>query len=147
MKKIIIILVLSVFLFGCDKKVYHWEFKKNISEVAQISIIYIESHIPEADKIINLPPEKIIDKTLVYELLEEVQEMEMKKSFGMEMPFPIGYCFLIDYGNGKDYSILSNKGSGYIYLEDEENRLVSEVSILHFDNEDFKNLMNKYLAL
>ena len=139
-----IILTLSLSLSGCNKT-YTWEFRKPSSEVKQISIIYIETHLHNEKDIINLPPIAEIDKLYADTLYEEITNLCMKERFlSMERAFPYGYCFLIDYGND-DYCILSAKGSGYIYYHEKYKVLTNESTNYIFNEEEFSALIDKYL--
>lgn len=139
----VLLLTLSLSLCGCNK-IYFWEFEKAASEVKQISIIYIETHLHNAEEIVNISPEKIINVSLVNEFYQEVTNLKMEQTFNMELPFSIGYCFLIDYGNN-NYCILSIKGSSYVYYDEATRMLVNESTDMVFNNEDFLSLLNKYL--
>ena len=139
-----LILTLSLSLCGCNKT-YNWEFRKPSSEVKQISIIYFENQIDNERDIINIPPISKIDKSYADTLYEEITNLCMKERFlSMELAFPYGYCFLIDYGND-DYCILSVEGSGYIYYDEKYEVLVSESKDFIFNEEEFMDLINKYL--
>ena len=140
---IIYVLILSIFLCGCSRT-YNWEFRKDSSEVIQVSIIYIEYHLHNAEDIINLPPIKIVEVININELYDDVLNLKMKTRFHMEPPFPSGYCILICYDNN-EYCILSTKGSGYIYYNEESESLSYEPIDLMFNKEDFLNIVNKYL--
>ena len=139
----IFLLMLTLFLCGCNKT-FSWKFKKTSSEVEQISIIKIETHLHNAEEIINIPPIKKIEKLHANEFYEDILNLKMKESFRMELPFPQGYCFLIDYGN-YEYCILSTTGSGYIYHDEESKILINEPTDFIFNEEEFLNLLNKYL--
>ena len=147
MKRIIIIyvliLILSVFLCGCSRT-YNWEFRKDSSKAIQVSIINIETHLHNAEDIINIPPIKIVEVININELYDGILNLKMKKRFNMEPPFPSGYCILICYDNN-EYCILSTIGSGYIYYDEESESLIVESTDLVFNKEDFLNILNKYL--
>lgn len=145
MKKIIIIcvLILSIFLCGCSRT-YNWEFRKVSSEAIQVSIINIETHLHNAEDIINIPPIKTVEVININELYEDILNLKMKQRFNMEPPFPCGYCILIYYGD-YEYCILSVTGSGYIYYDAESKSLIDESTDLVFNKEEFLNILNKYL--
>ena len=54
----------------------------------------------------------------VFDYMLNILNLKMKFRFGMELPFPSGYCILIYYGD-YEYCILSAIGSGYIYYDEE----------------------------
>ena len=145
MKKVfmIIVLFLCIFLCGCSRA-YNWEFRKDCSEVIHVSIINIETHLHNAEDIINTPPIKLVEEININELYEDILNLKMKYRFGMEPPFPSGYCILIYYGD-YEYCILSAIGSGYIYYDAESKSLINESTDLVFNEEEFLNILNKYL--
>ena len=78
MKKIIIIyvLILSICLSGCSRT-YNWEFRKVSSEAIQVSIINIETHLHNAEDIINIPPIKTVEVININELYEDILNLKM----------------------------------------------------------------------
>lgn len=139
-----ITILLSMFLYGCDTNIYHWQFEKSVSEVQQISIIYIDDYY--AEDILNLPPIKTIEKSEYENLYNEIKNIGMKKIvIGFELNSPRKYCFLIDYGNG-DYCIISEFASGNLHYYKDRNELVYLYAKLEFiDGEAYAFLVNKYL--
>ena len=143
MKKIfLILLTMCLFLCGCDNTIYHWEFKKPVSEVQEISIIYIDGY--SSNEVINTQPIKIIESSEYKNFYNEIQSLQMKKLFKMEFDTPNNYCFLIRYDN-EHYCILSVLGSGYIEPYEDGTILTLYWEKLDFNREDFENLINKYL--
>lgn len=132
-------------MFRCNET-YNWEFKHTSSEVQQISIINIETHLHNAEEILNIPPIKTIEQVNAEEFYDEIINLGMKKRFNMELPFQHRYCFIIDYGNN-EYCILSYTGSGYIYYDEESKSMINETTDYIFDNEEFKKILNKYLNI
>ena len=63
----------------------------------------------------------------------------------MKLESPSGYCFLIDYGNNKDYCVISQIGSGNIFKSERGDFLEYESTDYIFDKEEFSSLINKYL--
>ena len=149
MKKVVFLLLtfvlLSVVFVGCNTKVYHWEFEKDVSDVQQISIIYIgEMKNYGMKEIVNLSPIKVIDKSQHENFYEEIKEIKMNKKFRVEIDYPYGdYCFLIDYGNDF-YCVLSAFGSGYIFNND-NGYYDFRYGKLDFEQESFEILLNWYL--
>ncbi len=150
MKKILIILLtMSIFLCGCDNTIYHWEFKKPVSEVKQISIVNLDEYsIYDIEDINELLPLKVLDNSCINDIYAEITALEMISYLlpGMEPLRPRGNCFLIDYGNNKDYCIISSNINGYLYYKEEKSSLYFRASYRHCRNvEDFEYLLNKYL--
>jgi hypothetical protein len=90
------LIVLSIFLCGCSRT-YNWEFRKDSSEAIQVSIINIETHLHDAEDIINIPPIKTVEVININELYEDILNLKMKQRINVEPPFPCGYSILIYY--------------------------------------------------
>ena len=134
MKKIIIILVLSVFLFGCDKKVYHWEFNYSYEEISQLKIVEIIDEL-------NYREVQQIDLSLAAEVYDDIMNIEMKR-YGTNLSSPYGLCFLIVFENG-DYDIISQRESKHFKYSDED--ILGYNSWLYCNEIEFDELINKYL--
>lgn len=143
MKRIFIIFLIIIFLCGCDDRIYYWNFRKNYSEIQEISIIKIAEY-KSPYQVINEHKIKIIDNSQYENFYNEINNMKMKKIFRTELDHPSNYCFLISYDD-KNYCILSEFGSGYFYYNDSYNTLDFEYGDLDFDKVEFSNLLNKYL--
>ena len=136
--------ITTIILFvGCFNE-HYWQFNKALSDVAHISIIYLETHKLTED-IISTPSEKEVNLIYFDEFYNEVENMKMKSRFAMKLESPSGYCFLIDYGNNEDYCVISQIGSGNIFKSERGDFLEYESTDYIFDKEEFSSLINKYL--
>lgn len=143
MKKIFLLIVFMLTLVGCDDNVYYWNFKKNYTEIKEISIIKIDEY-KSSYQVISEQRIKIIDNSQYENFYNDIQNMKMKKTPLQQFVYPNNYCFLITYDD-KNYCILSEYGSGYLHYNDEDNRFGFEYRKLDFDEVEFLNLLIKYL--
>ena len=87
MKKICLLLLFVISLFGCHSDIYYWEFNHDYEEISQIKIIEIIDEL-EFREI------KEIDLGLADEIYNDITKLTMKR-YGTNLSAPFGKCFLI----------------------------------------------------
>ena len=143
MKKIFVliiamILIASFLLSGCvDNKIYHWEFEKDYTEVAQIMIV-------DATGPRNYTEIKSLDIGLVQNLMSDIENLEMNK-YGWNLHNTHGKCFVIKFKNG-DYDIIGRQEPMHCKY-DEEGKIHAIISWLVCDADKFDELINKYMEI
>ena len=150
MKKIfLILLTICLFLAGCNKTIYHWEFNYGYEEISQVKIVEIidfaSNYREETDLAlaegIYCRVIKEIDLSLAEEVYNDIKNIEMRRYFPSPTN-PTGKCFLIIFDNG-EYDIISQWESKHFIYWDEG--LSSYISWLCCDESVINELINKYL--
>ena len=139
--KTLLSILLIMLLFGCDRKTYYWNFEQSISEVKQISIMYIENF--RTTKFEDFTQIKVIDPLHYENFYNDIMEIEMRKCDSMYDPR--GYCFVINYKNGT-CCFLSKVGSGHTYYNEKYEEFSFCYGNLMFDEHSYILVLNKYLA-
>ena len=130
----ITILIVVITFVGCDNNIYYWEFAQESNNVKEIQIIEAKN---EYEYVII----KNLDIELVEELYAEIESIEMRR-YGPSLLSPNGKCFLFVFDNG-ERDIISKMESKHLKYKEE--RLMAYNSWLKCDEEQFDELINKYL--
>lgn len=136
MKKICILITICLILgVGCDNKVHYWEFVQKSNQVKEFKIV---------DSKDNGNPPKVIgvlDIELIDEFYTDISTLKMKR-YGTNLSAPYGLCFMVIFEND-DYDIIAHKEPKHVKYENGE--YIHYNSWLCCDQEDFDELINKYL--
>ena len=137
MKRILsLILIVLLFLCGCDNKIYYWTFEYDISNVKEIYIV-------ETDGGYRCEILKELSDELFEPLCQEISDLEMKR-YGPSLYDLHGKCFMVVFENG-NYDIISQTESKRFRYD--EVKLMSYNSWLQCDETQFEKLMQKYWLL
>ena len=126
MKKLYLLFIFLITIFGCDRKLYYWEFEQSYKEVRQIKIIEI---IDGSDYI----EKKQISLDFTQEIYYDITNIAMKR-YGTNLSHPMGNCFVIEFNNG-EYDIISQKEPKHFRYDDDE--IKGYNSWLYFEKDDF----------
>ena len=143
MKKFSILLLIVLLTFSsCEKKPQYWEFEKEVSEVTEIKIVDL-SLTNDHYNYENYVVIKQLDITMVDQLYNDIENLEMKK-YGTNLKTPRGKCFMIVFSNG-EFDLISAVESKHFKYDDKDGSLQSYISWLKCNEEQFNDLINKYL--
>ena len=134
MKKLPILVILILCLFGCQNAIYYWEFEYSCDQIKEIKIVNI---VDESDFSVI----KEIDLNLAADIYEDISKLEMQR-YGTNLSSPSGKCFMIVFLNG-EYDIISQKESKHFKHVDSDT--IGYNSWLYCDESEFEALINKYL--
>ena len=139
MKKIVslilLLALLSAFITGCDSEIYHWEFEQPHTNVEKLQIVEVKTKF-DYDVV------KELDVKLAETLFDEIESIDYNR-YGWNLSSPSGKCFLISFSNG-EYDIIS-KIASVRFRYDENGKLNSNTSWLECKNNQFDELIEKYL--
>ena len=150
-EKCFLLSLLLLTLVGCDNNVYHWEFRYDYEQIMEIKIIEFDDDVLFDDSNIVEISEfkykfiKNVDCKLFKEITDGITGLEMKKDYRyvFNYPFPYGVCFLIVYHSG-EYEVISQDGPA-VFIRNDESKMCHYFSRLCFDENEFSDLINKYL--
>lgn len=135
MKKLFLLLIIILSLFGCDNNIYYWEFKCGYEEFSQIKIVEMIDYLDYREI-------QEIDLSLAEDVYTDIVSIEMKR-YGPNLSSPSEKCFLIVFENG-EYDIISKTESMHFKYHDED--ILGYNSWLYCDKNEFDELINKYLT-
>ena len=133
---ILLCIIIMFLLISCDSKIYHWEFEKDYTEVESIQIIDIYGN-PDQYNVI-----KELDIAEAKTLFDEIEKLDMKR-YGGALMAPYRTSILIVFQNG-EYDIISRIEPAH-FRYDSTNIIQEYTSWRECDEEQFNNLINKYL--
>ena len=122
-------------IFGCNRKIYHWEFNHSCEEISQMMIVEMTNDL-------NFQEIQEIDISLAEKVYNDVINLEMKR-YGTNLSSPYGMCLLIVFKNG-EYDIISRRESKHFKYCD--GKILPYNSWLYCDGNEFDKLINKYLT-
>ena len=138
MKKLCLLLViLALFITGCDKKIYHWEFDYSETRIVEIKIVEFSDYYQNEYTVL-----KEIDREHFAELYSDIQKLEMTR-YAFNLSHPVGRCFLINFENG-EYDVISSKEPKRCRYVD--GKITGYNSWLRCNTEQLENLFAKYLT-
>ena len=144
MKRLYIFITLALCLLGCEKKIYHWDFEHEISDICVIKIVTFDNEIlfnddPKKYEDFKYHEIKIIDINLEEEFYYDITSLEMTKVYRVNPWCPYyNNCFLVVYTDG-EYDVICQKGS-HKFKYNENLRFST-----YFINDDFDDNFNKVL--
>jgi len=139
MKKIVslilLLALLSAFITGCDSEIYHWEFEQPHTNVEKLQIVEVKTY-KDYDVV------KELDVKLAETLFDEIESIDYNR-YGWNLMSNTGTCFLIGFTNG-EYDIISKTEPSH-HRYDKDGQLVGYTSWLECKNNQFDELLEKYL--
>lgn len=143
MKKFsILLLVILLTFISCKQSPHYWKFEKDCSEVTEIKIVDLSltnDHYNYENYVII----KQLDITMIEQCMNDIESFEMKR-YGTNLKTPRGKCFMIVFANG-EFDLISVVESKHFKYDEEDGSLQPHISWLKCNEEQFNDLINKYL--
>lgn len=145
MKKFLILLLIILLTFvSCKQTPRYWNFEKDCSEVTEIKIIDLDIS-GDYYNYENYVIIKKLDINMAEQLYNDIESLEMKR-YGTNLKTSRGKCFMVVFANG-EFDLISVIEPKHFRYDEDDGSLQPYISWLICDEEQFDELINKYLNI